>query len=156
MTMASDFEFPRYRRASGSGVAVGVVTDNLDPQSLGRVKVMFAYWGENRQSDWCRVATTFAGSSRGAWFIPEIGDEVVVGFHLGDSNRPIVLGSLWNSTSTPPGATETLMVRKIKTSSGHEITFEDVPEDGKVSIATATGVQIKLEDDTQKVRKSVV
>ncbi len=47
------------------------------------------------------MATLFAGKDRGSWFMPDVGDEVLVSFEHGDPSRPYVLGGLWNGTDSP-------------------------------------------------------
>src|SRR5262245_10644139 len=84
------------------GVAVGVVTQNRDPESLGRVKVKFP-WRENPdESHWARIAAPMAGVNRGTWFLPEVGDEVLVAFEAQNVEHPYLLGALWNGQDNPP------------------------------------------------------
>ncbi|MGD8559700.1 MAG: phage baseplate assembly protein V [Gammaproteobacteria bacterium] len=81
------------------------VTDVADPDGLNRVKVkMLAYDGFDSQESehWARVATPFAGADRGAFFIPDVGDEVLVSFINGDPRFPVVIGSLWNGNDEAP------------------------------------------------------
>ena len=90
---------------------VATVTDNADPENLGRVKVKFMWQKlddhpQHKTSDWLRVQTPDAGSSdaveknRGFFFVPETGDQVMVGFEPGDPNRPFVMGSLYHKNNT--------------------------------------------------------
>ena len=83
---------------------VGQVTNNDDPERLCRVKVKFPTLTEDDESTWARLASPGAGQSRGMQWVPEINDEVLVGFEMGDTNRPIVLGGLWNRSDPPPEA----------------------------------------------------
>ncbi|HEY4410960.1 MAG TPA: VgrG-related protein, partial [Acidimicrobiia bacterium] len=78
----------------GSSLVVGIVTNNNDPDKLGRVKVKFPTLTDKEESDWARVVSTGAGSSRGLQIIPDVNDEVLVGFEHGDVTRPLVLGGL--------------------------------------------------------------
>ncbi len=96
-----------------------------------------------------RVATFMAGGRRGAFFLPEVGDEVVVGFELGDITQPVILGSLWNDVDRPPNQADTEAsnnVRSIVSRSGHEITLDDSPGGGKIVIKTHGGTEITLDD----------
>ena len=88
----------------GAGLVVAQVTNNDDPEKLGRVKVKFPALTEDDESNWARVAAPGAGPSRGMQWLPEINDEVLVGFELGDTNRPVVLGGLWNRNDALPDA----------------------------------------------------
>jgi phage protein D/phage baseplate assembly protein gpV len=86
----------------GGSLVIGIVTNNNDPEGMGRVRVKFAALGDNMEGWWARVATLNAGQQRGIFMIPEVGDEVVVGFEHGDPRRPFVLGSLYNGKAKPP------------------------------------------------------
>src|ERR1700681_1198967 len=82
-----------------SGVYPAIVVDNVDPANSGRVKVRLPQVlvaGESGHEVWARIATLMAGANRGTWFIPDVGDEVVVAFEHGNLNRPYVLGGLWS------------------------------------------------------------
>lgn len=117
-----------------NGVVVGVVTNNQDPQKMGRVKVKFPWLSDADESNWARVATPMAGKERGFYFLPEVDDEVLVAFEHGDARFPYVVGALWNGTDTPPAdnADGKNNVRVIKSRSGHVIRLTD--EDGKEKI----------------------
>jgi uncharacterized protein involved in type VI secretion and phage assembly len=76
-----------------------------DPRGLSRVQVrLLAYDGVAGQDGplWARVAVPFAGEGRGSFLLPDVGDEVLVGFVGGDPRQPVVLGGLWNGTAKPP------------------------------------------------------
>jgi phage protein D/phage baseplate assembly protein gpV len=83
-------------------LVIGKVSNNNDPDGMGRVKVEFSSLGSNMESEWARVATLNAGSERGIFMLPQPGDEVVVGFEHGDTRRPFVLGSLYTGTEKLP------------------------------------------------------
>lgn len=89
------------RRDSFSQTALlsGVVTNNSDPAGLGRVQVMFGGIQDQDTSAWARIATPGAGANRGLVLLPEIGDEVLVGFEQGDILRPVVIGGLYNNSA---------------------------------------------------------
>ena len=63
------------------GVVIGVVTNNQDPDELGRVKLRFPWLSEDYESNWARVASLMAGKERGAYFLPDVDDEVLVAFY---------------------------------------------------------------------------
>ncbi len=84
------------------GLAVGVVTNANDPEKLGRVKVKIPVLSDEDESTWARVAAPGGGGTRGLSLIPEVQDEVLVGFEFGDMSRPVILGGLWNKTDAPP------------------------------------------------------
>ncbi|HEY5947164.1 MAG TPA: phage baseplate assembly protein V [Kofleriaceae bacterium] len=105
---------------------VGLVTDNKDPQKLGRVKVKFPILSEADTSYWCPIVMLGAGKNRGWFFIPDVDDEVLCLFEHGDLDRPLVVGGLWNGKDTPadknPGGNPR---RVIKSRKGSKITFDD-------------------------------
>ena len=83
----------------GQDLHLATVTSVQDPDGLNRVQVeLLSHRGAPQQDGtlWARVATPCAGGRKGAFLIPDVGDEVVVSFINGDSRYPIVLGSLWN------------------------------------------------------------
>ena len=116
------------------GVVVGVITNNEDPDLMGRVKVKFPWLSDADESHWARIAAPMAGKERGVYFLPEVDDEVLVAFEHGDVRFPYVLGSLWNGKEAPPAKNEDgkNSIRVIKSRSGHVIRLND--EDGKEKI----------------------
>jgi phage protein D len=92
---------PSERRGWGS-LVVGIVTNNADPEQLGRVKVTFPTLTDQDESTWARVVAPGAGPKRGLQWLPEVDDEVLVGFELDDKNRPVILGGLWSREDPPP------------------------------------------------------
>jgi uncharacterized protein involved in type VI secretion and phage assembly len=138
------------RNSRINGVVIGIVTNNNDPQGMGRVRVRFPWRGDDDESYWARVATLMAGNDRGTFFLPEVDDEVLVAFDHGDINHPYVIGALWNGVDTPPetNAEGKNNIRTIKSRSGHEIIFDDNHEQKseKLEIHTNAGHTILLDD----------
>lgn len=134
LELLSDIEGSDVRAARINGVVVGVVTNNQDPEKMGRVKVKFPWLSDADESNWARVAAPMAGKDRGVYFLPEVDDEVLVAFEHGDARFPYVVGALWNGKDTPPAdnADGKNNVRVIKSRSGHVIRLTD--EDGKEKI----------------------
>lgn len=124
------------------GVVVGIVTNNKDTEKLGRVKVKIPRISGEDESNWARVISFMAGKERGAFFLPEIDDEVLVAFEYGDINMPYVIGSLWNGKDVPPenNSDGKNNIKVIRSRSGHVITLDD--SDGSE--------QIKIMDKTNK------
>lgn len=116
------------------GVVIAIVTNNQDPEGLGRVKVTFPWLSDEDESDWARLAVPMAGSQRGMYFLPEVEDEVLVAFEQGDIRFPYVIGGLWNGKDAPPGNNDNGQndIRVIKSRSGHVIRLND--EEGKETI----------------------
>jgi len=85
-----------------AGLVVGEVTSINDPDKRGRVKVRFSGLSESDESAWCRLVAIGGGKSRGMVFIPEVRDEVLVGFENGDVRQPVVIGGLYGEKSAIP------------------------------------------------------
>ena len=129
------------------GVVIGVVSNNKDDDGLGRVKVTFPWLSEDEESHWARVATLMAGydskksMKRGTFFLPEVGDEVLVAFEHGDIDRPYVIGALWNGVDKPPLTNDDGKnnVRLIQSRSGHKVALDDTDGSEKIEITDKTG-----------------
>lgn len=133
------------------GVYLAEVASIDDPQQLARVQLrIFNFDGVDAQDGpvWARVASAFAGNNRGAFLIPDVGDEVLVSFVNGDARYPIVLGGLWNGSDTAP---ETISggrnLRKvIRSKNGVQITLEDQDGQEKFIVETPGAQKITLRD----------
>jgi uncharacterized protein involved in type VI secretion and phage assembly len=126
------------------GVVIGLVTDNHDPDGRARVKVKFPWMADQAESDWAKVMSFMAGKERGAVFLPETGDEVLVAFEHGDVQHPYVLGALWNSDDLPPETNQDGKnnIRKIKSRSGHEIILDDSQGAEKIEVRDKSGSNV--------------
>ena len=131
-----------------AGVVVGVVSNNRDPDDLGRVKLTFPWRSAGDESHWARVATMMAGKGRGSYFLPEVGDEVLVAFDNGDIHHPYVVGCLWNGKDTPPAnnSNGNNDLREIISRKGHTLKFDDSSGKEQLVIMSAAGNQITLDD----------
>lgn len=144
------------------GVTIGVVTNNKDPDKLGRVKVKFPWLSEQEESYWARLATPMAGKERGLYFLPEVEDEVLVAFEHGAVEFPYILGALWNGKDKPPVTNEDGQnnLRTIKSRSGHIITLDDTKGEEKIIIRDMTAkneivIDSKNNTITLKVEKDL-
>ncbi len=141
--------------SAAKGVAVAVVTDNDDPEMLGRVKVMFPWLAEAYVSRWARVAAPGNGSDRGTVWTPEVNDEVLVAFEGGDSQHPFVLGGLWNGKDKPPTITVNggkLERRAFVSRDGNEIYLADKQGDSSLGMKSkGDEVVLDLSGTDQKI-----
>ncbi|BAY81535.1 Rhs element Vgr protein [Calothrix parasitica NIES-267] len=151
---------PQTHLKPGQTSLVGIVTDNEDPEGMGRVKVKFPTLTEDHASQWARVVSMGAGNNRGFDCLPEINDEVLVLFEHGDIHRPYVIGGVWNGKDSPPEAVDKsvqdgkVRLRTIKTRVGHQLQF--VEEDKGSSntgfyIHTNGGHQISINDSKKNI-----
>ena len=138
-----------------NGIVIGLVSDLADPENIGRVRVTYPHLN-NESSDWARLVSQMAGNGRGSFFRPEVGDEVLVAFELGDVRRPYILGSLWSTTDTPPaddGQPAQNNWRFIKSRSGHIVKLDDTAGKEKIEITGSDGQrQIVLDIANKKVQ----
>lgn len=149
------------------GVALGLVTNNQDPEGLGRVKVRYPWREGSEESHWARLAVLAAGKDRGTVWIPEVGDEVLLGFDKGNIEHPYVLGSLWNGKDAPPeknsdGENNTKLIKsrcghtikffekqgqesfEIKTKGGHVLLMDDTAGSAQIIIKDSSGNKIEI------------
>ena len=126
------------------GVVVALVTDVDDPDRAGRVKLSFPWLSDDYESWWARVAQLGAGDQRGAVWLPEVNDEVLVAFEHGDTRRPYVVGSLYNGVDLPrlgdglvDASTGGIKRRGFVSKAGHRLVFLD--DDAKSGVAVVSG-----------------
>lgn len=146
----------------GWGVVVGIVTNNNDPEGLGRVKVKFPWLADDEESTWARIASPMAGQGRGFYFLPEVNDEVLVAFEHGDIHRPYVLGVLWNGRDSPPkpnsdvlNGSGQVVQRIIKSRAGHTIILDDTSGGGGITIVDRAGNEIVIDSGSNAMRLKV-
>jgi uncharacterized protein involved in type VI secretion and phage assembly len=152
------------------GLYSALVSDIKDPDNQGRVKVTLPWapdTGSGQYEAWARLGTLMGGNNRGSWFVPDVNDEVLVGFEAGDPRRPFVIGALWNGSDSPPetmdgaGNNYKKVVRSrngvkltlddhdgqealiVETPGGQKLTLKDGP--GTVTIEDSNGNSVKLE-----------
>jgi phage baseplate assembly protein V len=131
------------------GVVVGLVVDVNDPNGEGRIRVEFPWMGGQNKSYWAPVATLMTGNGRGSWFMPEVGDEVLVAFEHEDADHPFVLGFLWNGQDKPPETSS--HKRLLKSVKGHTILLDDSDGDEKIEITTGKGLKITMDDTSNSI-----
>lgn len=119
------------RNPALAGLVCGVVTNANDPEGMGRVKVALPWLSPDYESDWARVAQLGAGRRSGLLFLPEVGDEVLIGFEFGDARRPYVIGGLLNDgskyepMSDAVNGSGSVVKRGIASPAGNRLLFND-------------------------------
>jgi uncharacterized protein involved in type VI secretion and phage assembly len=136
------------------GVYSAIVTDNQDPEGLGRVRVRLPWApdGGAGYDVWARVSTMMAGRNRGTWFIPDPEDEVLVTFAAGDVRWPYILGGLWNGQDTAPESIDANnSIKSITSRNAVKITLDDSDGQEKLILETPGGQKVTLSDGPGKV-----
>lgn len=122
------------------------VVENKDEQKLGRIRVQFPWQeiqSEEMKTPWLRIAVPYAGASKGHQFVPEIGEEVMVGFEMNNAERPYIIGSFYNGGNGKPDENwavskeedgTTNNIKAIRTRNGHTIRFNDKGDAGLLEI----------------------
>lgn len=150
-----DTAFPgrKYIRPAYTDLQSGLVTDTSDPDDQGRVKVKF-FWNRRDGSEavaekWLRVMTLHAGAEKGTFWLPEVDDEVLIGFTHGNPDRPVILGTLYNAVDKPPQASHSAGwnaadndLKVIRTKAGNEIFFSDASGSETLSIVQKDGTNM--------------
>jgi uncharacterized protein involved in type VI secretion and phage assembly len=127
------------------------VVDLNDPNSLSRVQVRLHNFDGVAGHDgpvWARVAAPFAGSDRGAFLLPDVGDEVFVVFVNGDPRMPVIVGGLWNGNASPPETISGGQNRRkvIRSKNGVKLTLDDQSGQEQFIVETPAGQKITLKD----------
>ena len=143
------------KRPSVPGVVIGTVVDNMDPEEMCRVKVMFPWLAETYVSAWARTVQIGAGAVGGFVWMPEVGNEVLVAFDRGDMNYPYVIGNLYNGVQRPvppPQIDGVVAARWMTSRAEHMIRFDDGPDTLAITIATGgNSCMIMLDDEEQVI-----
>jgi uncharacterized protein involved in type VI secretion and phage assembly len=160
------------------GAHIAIVTSVQDPDRKSRIQVQII--GADADGDallWARVAVPFAGDNRGAFLIPDVGDEVIVHFIGGDPRFPVVCGALWNGQTAVPetiagdridrwtltgrNGTRIAIIEEnqgqekveIETPTGQKATLTDA-SGGKIELATAGGSRLTMDSAGVKITTS--
>ena len=124
------------------GVTTATVMNNIDCSGEAKVQLLLPWLPG--YMPWARMSTPMAGLGRGTYFMPQIGDEVLVAFNHGDVREPYVLGGTWNSIDRPPSLapTDPVTSRKIRTPLGHELAFDEAKQSVTLTSNTMTSVTL--------------
>ncbi|MEI2732810.1 MAG: VgrG-related protein [Dermatophilaceae bacterium] len=137
------------RRGRWDGAIVGIVTNIKDPEKRGRVKVTFPVLPDDFESTWARTVQPGAGKQRGAMVLPEVNDEVLVVFGMGDFDEPYVLGGLYNGMDKPvegsvpdvDSGSGTVQRRAFVSRTGMAIEIIEGQSDATLTVSTNKGDQ---------------
>ena len=114
------------------------VISNDDPAGLGRVQVAFAWQQDSgTNTPWIRMTNPHSGGNKGFYFIPEVGEEVLVAFEGGNAEKPFVLGAMYNGSGKSEYHTSGNDKKVIQTRSGTKIIMDDAQ--GSIFIEDPSG-----------------
>lgn len=136
------------------GLYPAIVTDIVDPASLGRIQVKFLSLGTDGETvrAWATLLTPYADDSQGFEFLPAVDTQVVVAFEAGNLRRPYIVGACWNGRESLPEAPAAANNKRlIKTRAGSLLEFDDTAGAAKIILSTNSGHQLVLDDGTQEV-----
>ena len=145
-----DGSAPRYY-----GVYPAIVTDIVDPDSLGRVQVKFPWLGSEGESvrAWATLVTPYADKDQGFEMIPSVDSQVVIAFEAGELRRPYIVGAAWNGREALPVPPEKANnIRIIKTRSGSRLEFDDTDGGEKITLSTERGHELVMDQGGQEVK----
>ncbi len=122
------------------GMHVARVVDLKDPEKLGRIKVSYP-WLDSEQTAWVRLVVPHAGKDRGWYTLPELDDEVLVGYEHGNTDHPVVLGCLYNKENAPMAEAISADndVKMFMTRAGNKIVFNDKADAETITISQKDG-----------------
>jgi type VI secretion system secreted protein VgrG len=140
-----------------SAIVVGPKGEEIHADDFGRVKVHF-HWDRYDKSDekstcWVRVSQPWAGKGWGGYFIPRIGQEVIVDFLNGDPDRPIIIGRVYNDDQPKPfdshtqSGFRTRSTPKGSAANCNELRFDDKKGSEQVYLHAEKNQDIEVESD---------
>jgi phage protein D len=144
-------------RAPINGVVSALVTNNNDPEQQFRVKLKFPWLADDYESDWARLCSPGAGPQSGVMFMPEVNDEVLVSFELGDIRRPYVIGGLWNGVDKPrlgdgPFDNGKVNRRGIVSRKGHRLIFHDADQKSGIVLRSSNDkLNVSINETEMKI-----
>jgi phage protein D len=143
--------------AAMGGVVVALVTNNADPDGMGRVKLKFPWLSDSYESDWARMTQAAAGPDSGACFLPEVNDEVLVAFEFGDVGKPVVVGGLHNGKDKPrlgDGLFDNGQVKRrgLVSRRGHRVVlFDDAGKSGIALLSSDGNLRVSLNETKNEI-----
>lgn len=145
-------------RQSHFGVYPAIVTDLVDPDSLGRIEVRLPWLGNDGDADvrvWATLVSPYADGDQGIQILPEVDSQVVVAFEAGNLRRPYIIGACWNGQEALPAeAIAANNIRVWKTRSGSKLEFDDTEGAAVITLSTSSGHEMVLDDSASTITLS--
>ena len=146
----TDGAAPRY-----FGVYPAIVTDIVDPDSIGRIQVKFPWLGDDGADvrAWATLCTPYADDDQGIEILPSVDTQVVIAFEAGDLRRPYIIGACWNGVESLPESPASPNNKRLwKTRAKSLLEFDDTDGAAKVTLSMDSGHKLVLDDSAQEVR----
>jgi uncharacterized protein involved in type VI secretion and phage assembly len=137
------------------GVYPAIVTDIVDPDSLGRIEVKFPWLGSSGADvrAWATLCTPYADDDQGIEILPAVDSQVVIAFEAGDLRRPYIIGACWNGKEKLPEDPATPNNKRLwKTRAGSLLEFDDTDGAPKVTLSMKSGHMVVMDDGAQEVK----
>lgn len=134
-----------------------IVTDNHDGMGLGRVRVKFHWMNGAEKSPWMRIASPHGGGDKGMFFIPEVGEEVIVGFEGDSPTKPYIIGTVYHGAAKNSYSNGGNDVKALQTRSGNKVIMDDAA--GSVFVEDKDGNSVLIDgagNITVKANKTVL
>ena len=141
---------PRY-----FGVYPAIVTDIVDPDSIGRIQVSLPWLGDDGSDvrAWATLCTPYADDDQGIEILPSVDTQVVIAFEAGDLRRPYIIGACWNGRESLPESPASPNNKRLwKTRSKSLLEFDDTDGAEKVTLSTDSGHKLVLDNSAQEVK----
>jgi uncharacterized protein involved in type VI secretion and phage assembly len=141
---------PRY-----FGVYPALVSNIVDPESLGRIEVRFPWLGSDGEDvrAWSTLLTPYADDDQGIEILPEVDTQVVVAFEAGDLRRPYLIGACWNGREALPESPARANNKRLWRSRAKSVLeFDDTANAEKVTISMRSGHTVVLDNAAQQVK----
>jgi len=134
-----------------------IVIDNKDPEGLKRLKVQFTWQKSSGEvTPWIRMVTPHAGNEKGFYFVPEIGEEVMIDFEGGNAEKPFIIGTRFNSQQKSSFYDKDNNIKAIQSRSGHLIKLDDKNGNETITITDKKGNQILIDTENENITVSAL
>lgn len=140
--------------SSSPGLVTGTVRKNYDKDQPGKVMVEYSIGETGKMlTGWINVLTPYTADKGGLYLLPEIGDEVVIGFLSGRTDCPVVLGTLWSKNVHRPdnAVTEANTMKVFRTKGGHEVRFSDEDKKQRLTVKTPGELTLTMDDEKNNI-----
>jgi uncharacterized protein involved in type VI secretion and phage assembly len=137
------------------GLYPAIVTNVVDPDSIGRIQVKFPWLGDAGTDvrAWATLCTPYADDDQGIEIIPSVDTQVIVSFEAGDLQRPYILGACWNGRESLPESPATPNNKRLwKTRAKSLLEFDDTDGAAKITLSMQSGHKLTLDDSAQEVK----